>query len=365
MRQIAIDGCGVAGLTAASLLFQRGMRVSLRAEKRATPHPMIVAVPQDSLTLLQEIWLLPELTLNFGRRLARRRVAWETETFESLDATTTVFDPRDLAAALFDELPRGVKAAPSQGANEFVVIARGRSASETETVIAGARQAVVGRMDEARLFDRDAISIASTSVGWLFASPSPHGDAAVMLVRPGERQCRDQAEDLNHATHRIFGADAAVECVVGCQPNFTYPIGEGRLRIGDATVAMDPLRGDGVGNAVRSALLAQACIGAGLTPHALEHFVARQALLFVRHVKQTIDHYARCRHASIWRGEIEMMRQAIGLVVPLIRPAALRFTLCGRNLVASHPNGRSESQKGSSQKSSQNPESGGDAKLRS
>ncbi|MGQ0446252.1 MAG: hypothetical protein ACT4O2_14285 [Beijerinckiaceae bacterium] len=185
-------------------------------------------------------------------------------------------------------------------------------------------------------------SIASTSIGWLFASPSPHGDAAVMLVRPGERICRDEAEDLCHATRRIFGADAVVDGAVSCQPSFTYPIGDAGVRIGDAAVAMDPLRGDGVGNAVRSAILAQACIGAGLTRRVLDHFVARQALLFVQHVKQTIDHYARCRHASIWRGEIEMMRRAIDLVAPLIRPEALRFTLRGRSLVASHTHGRFE-----------------------
>ncbi|MGH6841908.1 MAG: hypothetical protein ACREDV_07440, partial [Methylocella sp.] len=210
MKQVAVDGCGVAALTAASLLFERGM---LLTEKHAASHSMVVAVPQDSLRLLQEIWRLPESTFGFGRRLARRRVAWETDRFEALDSSTTVFDPKVLAAALFEALPSEVKAAPSQSAkgSDLVVIARGRGDSETETVAAGARHAVVGRMDEARLFDRDAISIASTSVGWLFATPSPHGDAAVMLVRPGERICRDEAEDLCHATRRIFGADAVVD----------------------------------------------------------------------------------------------------------------------------------------------------------
>ncbi|MGQ0446251.1 MAG: hypothetical protein ACT4O2_14280 [Beijerinckiaceae bacterium] len=157
MKQVAVDGCGVAALTAASLLFERGMRVSLLTEKRAASRSMAVAVPQDSLRLLQEIWRLPESTLGFGRRLARRCVAWETETFEALASSTTVFDPKVLAAALFEALPSDVKAAPSQSAKgaDFVVIARGRGDSEAETVAAGARHAVVGRMDEARLFDRE------------------------------------------------------------------------------------------------------------------------------------------------------------------------------------------------------------------
>jgi flavin-dependent dehydrogenase len=102
----------------------------------------------------------------------------------------------------------------------------------------------------------------------------------------------------------------------------------GRMTVGDSAFAVDPLRGDGVGFAIRGALLAQSVRGAiarerSAGPY-LTHYAARLRHAFCRHVDECVSHYERAWNASIWQGEIAKMRRSRRLVADV---PPLRFRL--------------------------------------
>ena len=83
------------------------------------------------------------------------------------------------------------------------------------------------------------------------------------------------------------------------------------IRVGDAAMALDPLRGDGSGFALRGALLAQAviaAINAGLAREAcFEHYEQRLQNVFLSHLRGCSAHYRTARYASIWEHDIAAM----------------------------------------------------------
>jgi len=83
--------------------------------------------------------------------------------------------------------------------------------------------------------------------------------------------------------------------VVEIAPSLLHPAtGTDWLAVGDAALAVDPLCGDGVGYAVRSALLAVAAIegeDAG-QPGCLAHYRGRLRRAFVAHLNACHEYYS-------------------------------------------------------------------------
>ena len=99
-------------------------------------------------------------------------------------------------------------------------------------------------------------------------------------------------------------------------PTLADPLyGGNRLKIGDAAMALDPLRGDGIGFALRGALLAQAVLaridGYPGRSESLGHYRARLRQTFEAHLEGCRDHYRTARCAEIWKSDVAAMNAVL------------------------------------------------------
>jgi hypothetical protein len=148
----------------------------------------------------------------------------------------------------------------------------------------------------------DACSIESVEDGWLFLLPGwllSIGDA------PLERSelVASQIQSMGEAVGRF-----------PAYPRISDPLyGEDWLTVGGEAMAFDPICGDGVGNAVREAILATAVIRAtpnGDGPALLEHYRTRLVAGFLKHLELCRPFYAACS-GEWWRGELALLDRGI------------------------------------------------------
>ena len=95
-------------------------------------------------------------------------------------------------------------------------------------------------------------------------------------------------------------------------PVFSQPVAQdGALRVGDRAAGGDPLAGDGVGRAVRSAVLAAAVVldaGRGRAP-AYDHYASRIAAAHAAHLSATASFYAVSNCANAFAPAINTMQE--------------------------------------------------------
>ncbi len=82
------------------------------------------------------------------------------------------------------------------------------------------------------------------------------------------------------------------------------------LAVGGAAMSFDPICGDGVGNAVREAILATAVIRAGAAEDLLAHYRARLVAGFLKHLELCRPFYAACS-GEWWRSELALLDKGI------------------------------------------------------
>jgi flavin-dependent dehydrogenase len=152
----------------------------------------------------------------------------------------------------------------------------------------------------------------------------------VLLVSPTAALCAVTSEDVVERLAGIGIRTSAGKVMEFSEPKsiapaLADPISSGkRLSVGDAALALDPLRGDGIGFALRGALLAQAV---------LARIDARLRRAFVSHVRGCREHYKAARNAEIWRHEVaEMDMVATGGSTAARKELAFRMQ--GRDLVS-------------------------------
>jgi hypothetical protein len=341
--KIRVHGGGVSAIAAATLLRVRGadVRVSVPACARGR----IVAIPVETLALMRDLLGIGVESLRLGRLVQLRRVDWSNSTASVVPQVALVCDTADLVAELATPLgDAGCLEHDDTGTNtdddaDWVIEASGRPVGGAPV---GNRVGQFARI--ATLPPAPQIMIAATSVGWFFAAPHPIGGTAVLLVSPTAALCAVTGEDV---VDRLAGTGirtSASEVMELSKPKsiapaLADPISSGRrLSVGDAAFALDPLRGDGVGFALRGALLAQAVVaridaGSSSRAECLGYYNARLRRAFVSHVRGCREHYTAARHAEIWKHELAEM----DMVVIGGRTAArkeLAFRMQGRDLVS-------------------------------
>ncbi|MFO1323635.1 MAG: hypothetical protein U1F15_06185 [Burkholderiales bacterium] len=335
--RVRVEGTGVAAAALAALLARRGLAVALA--RGAQGPERIVAIPQATVALLNELLAIDVARDVRGRDVTGRCVAWEERRAVAVNAPAFVCDVRDVVAAIVAGLPRSVVAEhPAMPECDWTIVARGRGEGD-RGLAAGERVAAVGVVDALPGFDATRTFVAAVDDGWLFAAPHPAAGVALALVQPPERATGPALAALNAAIDALWPAHraslAAAATRVRAAPWLDLDGARpGRLCVGDSAFAVDPLRGDGVGFAVRGALLAQAALCAiaseGRAGPYLAHYSARLRHAFRRHVGECIDHYGSAWNAPIWDGEIARMQRcrAAAAAAP-----ALRFRLDGLDLV--------------------------------
>jgi flavin-dependent dehydrogenase len=335
--RIVVRGAGLAGIAAAKLLHDRGMDVRLNAWPQRNGR--IVAIPVETLTLASSLFDFNVADLKIGIIVTGRRVDWDGDEATVVPQTALACDAGEFAAALAGRLPERLRIfAGENDEADWTIQASGRSIDNQAS--GGSR---VGQL--ARIVDRDVqpiTTIDATPRGWTFTLPHPAGGIAILMVTPSASMApatpEAAAERLTAEGFTVAAADIlSLSNPQPIAPHLAQPLAtENRMRIGDAAMALDPLRGDGVGFALRGALLAQAVIAAveagGDRTQLFNHYNHRLREVFVSHLRGCSSHYRAARYAEIWRTDIVAMDCLSELIEPA--PGGYEFRLNERDLVA-------------------------------
>ena len=318
----------MAGLTAARLLARKGVEVRLHAPAAsAAPTPRPVTLSMNTARLLGELWELEPGALGGAWRIEDRLVYWgEDGGPVRLPEAAISVDLGHLTRALHNRLVSDGQVAWMRTDAEaddclWHLDARGRQTGDTgapAALAAGRRVGLVAAEVPADSRQARTSRIEALSSGWVYIGPCARDRAIVQAVLP--EAPADPGDGLTRllveARLAAAGPIASPPVLRAAAPRLARPVTSGRrLRIGDAALALDPLAGDGVGHALRGALLAVAVLRAVARgePEAacLVHYAQRLNLAFVRHLKRCLEFYARGRHAGMWADERRMMTAAL------------------------------------------------------
>lgn len=331
--RVWIEGGGVAAAALATLLARRGIDVALRREDAGPSR--IVAIPRATALMLHDLLGIDIERRVRARLVVGRRVAWEEVRFVEVAAPALICDVRDLVSCIVDGMPRDAVQTSAQDASgaDWIVLARGRGRNDDRGVAAGERAAVVGSIPSLPSFDTQRTLVAAVPDGWLFAAAHPESGIALTLVQPPGRLTESEPAALTAAVDALWPGHGRTASAGGARVHSAPCLDldcarPGHMTVGDSAFAIDPLRGDGVGFAIRGALLAQSVLGAiarerSVGPY-LTHYAARLRHAFCRHVDECVSHYERAWNAAIWQGEIAKMRRSRRLVADV---PPLRFRL--------------------------------------
>ena len=176
----------------------------------------------------------------------------------------------------------------------------------------GTRVATVLPVDLAGDVEDSACWIESLPTGWLFLLPAPRNKAWLLAVGGAH----DSLLAESRLVQRQIGSLGACAGKFPAYPAMADPLcGPGWLACGSGALAFDPLCGDGIGNALREAILASAviCAAFGGEPEAglLDHYRTRLLQGFRRHLQICRGFYSAARQGPWWDAEIQLIRQGL------------------------------------------------------
>jgi len=330
---IDIAGTGVAAAVSGLLAARAGHHVN--AERASHLPERIVAAPRATVDLIEELTGIPIAKVLPSRWLSKRCVAWEEQHFSIMPHETLVFDAQALARIISSRIdtPAPAGAGPRNNMGRcWKLVAGGRSASASR-IVAGARQAAAGWVAHLPGLDESAMLVACVPQGWLVACPHPAGGISLAAVHPATAKLTPQDALLQAVDHLWRGCAARVEIRdnrwIPAAPSFEPGcVSQTHIAVGEAAITFDPILGDGVGNAVRSALLARSVMAAIVSGanerECLAHYRSRLAHAFAQHVYNSASHYSGAWNFAVWREEIALM-QASAAAVPFLDPLELRL----------------------------------------
>lgn len=292
--------------------------------------------------MLAELWEADLGALVQGVVLEGRLVDWDGTACAWVPGQAIVVDTVNLAARLSASLLKTHSGMRIDDEDvDWHVQASGRSSSAAGQR-SGARvgrfltlQGLSGSLPAAGL-------MRSTDRSWLFTMPTGPNSAVVLVVAPHAASLPANTDEVLEVLSAArlqergevevsLGPVVQVAAQVGC-------LGLPELLLaGESAFAPDPLGGDGIGQALRSAILVQALIGAvvgGAPRHCcLQHYRRRIRCAYSAHLDGCIAQYERARAKTVWKHEIEMMRAAQSRMAPLTR-GTWRYWLDGMDLTA-------------------------------
>jgi hypothetical protein len=322
----------------AKLLLDRGAEVVIDAP--APRKRRIVSVPMETVVLAAHLFAIDLEDLKIGCVVNERRVAWSADEPNTMPQPALICDVGDLCAALARSMRNArVAGVVDDDDADWIVDATGRPAAPG--FCGGERVGYSARIADTAT--ESMTCITATEDGWIFTSPHPEGGLAVLLIAPSLATASPTPEGiagwLVGAGRRIpAGAIADISRPEPVAPRLSASLCDSnRLAVGEAAVALDPLRGDGTGFAVRGALLAQAVVAAVEKQQGrsrcIAHYEKRLRDAFLGHVRGCCDHYRAARHPLIWEHEIAAMEE---LAARLDHgPETFDFHLAGVDLVPS------------------------------
>jgi hypothetical protein len=304
---VCIRGDSVAACCCARLLSDRQHTVLLDPQTRTRVPALLLN--QSSQSLLADTFV--ERALFAGlHSIQRRIVAWGPSATPNVLPHSALVIPEGL---LVQRLWANTSAtSPYNPSTGWTVVTAGDIASYGTVQHFGSRTAVGTPVELLPDVPDDACWIESVENGWLFLISSGEGHGTLLSVGAPRAQLVEES--------RLIGPLIAV-CETDSPAFPVYPrilsplTGSGWLACGTAAIGFDPVCGEGVGNAVREAILVAAVLRAlfrGSDPYSvLMHYSARLLTGFHRHLKMCVEYYTSARCSSWWDGQIELLHAGI------------------------------------------------------
>jgi hypothetical protein len=324
---VHIEGDGVAAACCARLFSASGQLFS--SSRVANPRVGSVLLSRQTRVLLGDIF--PEVDLDpVCHPIQKRIVAWGPAAAPAtLAHSAWVIAEAGLLDLLWGQV--NVSAKPDQAAGGWRVVATG-----PQQRAFGARMATVTGTLLKRDTDQHACWIESVDSGWLFLLPrGPDHPATLIAVGEAPAILLAQSRLISAVVDSIDGKGPAFPAY----PRIAFPLcGDGWLASGAAAMALDPLCGEGTGNAARQAYLAAAVIAAVRDGEPVEallgHYTSRQLHGFLRHLQICLTFYQTGGSTEFWRSETSLIKEGIDWTETLLREESRPAThrLVGRRL---------------------------------
>jgi hypothetical protein len=330
MSTVFIRGEGIAASCCTHLLGSAGLRVTVDASHR--PKLPAVMLSETTQKLLRDVFDRNDLLTGLPR-IQRRVVRWGRDSETLTLAHSAVVVPEQL---LLDRIQQGVSQ-NKQGQSEapvWTIFASPPLGSTSVEHHFGSRMATASPIKLKPGCDEEACWIESLEPGWLFLLPI--GERNGWLLSVGE-----PAQSLLETSRLVkqqIGDLGPARGAFPSHPRIALPLATaGWLACGTAAVAFDPLCGDGVGNAVREAILGSAVIRAvvagGDVASLVAHYQTRLLAGFQRHVVLCLEFYKSGHPGLWWDDQMEHLKRGFTWCSQqLSNGPALRYRLNGFTL---------------------------------
>jgi flavin-dependent dehydrogenase len=336
MPKVLVIGNGIAGLSCAQLLANRGWEIEIWGKHQLFAPTLILN--QITCNLLQDIWQLEGNFWDGLHFLHERRVCWGKDgEMLSMAEPSVVINGKSLSDRLWHHLLEKyhhqvyIRELPIKIDNldrlqddfAWVIDAGGRQSAIAQKLGSGHRYSFGDRCilsQEVQLTDaapEDIYWIETVSEGWLLLAPVGNHKAILQVMIPVISGADSHLliallQQTRYIQNHIAKLSASI-ALFAASPQILQPLaGNNYLVVGDAAFSVDPICGDGTGYAVRGAILATSVINAissGLNRNDfLKHYKLRLERAFDAHLQQCLDYYLNGFRSSRWQSEIEKMQ---------------------------------------------------------
>ena len=343
---VLVRGDGVAAACCVRSLSGYGLPVSVVRTGR--PKLSAVLLGEATQSLLTDLFADKKLLTGLPQ-ICKRVVAWGPGAQPiALPHSSLVISEHDLLERLWARVQTPIEASQNtenqntenQNTAVWEIISsrmegHGRYEQRDEGRF-GSRHAFVSNVQLKAAAGRESCWAESLDAGWLFLFPLQGASACLISVGGPATSLLSES--------RLIAAQ--VEAAITAAAEFpAYPrilselCGSGWLACGTAAMTFDPLCGEGVGNAVREAILASAVIRAAMQGSDVEsllaHYRARLRSGFLRHLQVCHHYYSSGGAGPFWSSELQLLQRGIESLSASLHPQpSPRYRLVGFELVA-------------------------------
>ncbi|MCJ2178695.1 NAD(P)/FAD-dependent oxidoreductase [Novosphingobium album (ex Hu et al. 2023)] len=321
---VEITGGGVAAACCDHLLTQEGAAIRRTANARNAVPALMLSDPARALVRD----CLGQPSLFSGKpRITRRIVAWAGQDPVPLPHQAVMLGAGDLDFAPSTNTPAADDPA--------FTITTMRPERDDQTWRIGDRVGETAPVRLTQADDADACWIEAVEDGWLFMIPSSAESGWLLAIGAPCSQLLAQSRFL--APRIEFDADKTAQ--FDTTPRMLRTMArDGLLACGSASMAFDPICGDGTALAVRQAILVSAiavAIHDGEDPEPLlGHYRAMMMASMRRHLRLCSEFYASGGNGPWWRAQQEALTEGFAACsAHLEREPPPRYELHGFRLV--------------------------------
>ena len=324
--RVAIQGDGIAATACNFLLRQAGIRVAMNPVGRA--RLPVVLLSRSSQTLFEQVFGLSDIFEGLPG-VSRRYVKWGSSEPLVLPHSAVVVSECFLLDSI--RAKQAAQELPSIDSADWIVEAAPRP-SATEHVF-GSRRATVIHATLRHDSDIGTCWVESLAEGWMFLIPDGSGGGWLMSVGAAPESQIEESSLIAKQIQNVGEPAGAFSS----HPSISLPLsGENRLACGSAAVAFDPLCGDGVGHALREAILASAVIRKAPSQNSdalTAHYTARITGGFRRHLATCLKFYESGGDGPWWQSAAQCLRDGIAWCDDQLRGMnPFRYRLSGLEL---------------------------------